>query len=199
MTLHRFYLNPIDKESGERRLEPFLYAFTTDDELADKFLRSRNEDLFVYMHDKVTKEQYFDMRHKFHHKELTKTQFKTRSTLDECKMSKVTMVVTQEEDMRVATYQEDLLVHLKVADFMFENPQVLSLEVNKALNALGFFSIYRWLYNLQYLHKDLDPLFAGVGLAGVLGTEEEYREFFENFDYDELEIFLTLYGNTIRG
>lgn len=184
--LHRFYL--YDKRHEENRLNPFLYAYTKDAELSAGFMQSRNSNLFIYKHSIEPYRAIADIEHRHPSTRLRKTKLKSRSPEDPTKTIDVPIILTCDEEIKVISAHDDLYNIIGMGRCM-EDMTVLSTGLNLALKDLGYFDIYRYMSQMQYIDSDPSYFYAGVGMSPAV---------LASIVPDEFSIFMLLFGNTLK-
>lgn len=190
MELHRFYL--YDKTKEDNPMVPFLYAYTRDMELSNMFKLSRNPDIFIYKHSKEPIEVISNIEHNHSGTRLRRTKLKSRSDKDPTKTIDVPIVLTCEEEIKITAMQDDLFNIIGIKDCM-EDMTVLSTGLNRGLKMLGYFDIYRFMSQMQYIDSDLGYFYEGIGRS--FGMEPNPLI---NIIPDEFSLFMLMFGNTLR-
>lgn len=191
--LHRFYL--FDRKKEDNPMVPFLYAYTNDSDISKIFRATRNPDLFIYKHSKEPIDVVADIEHKHPGIRLRQTKLKSRSPEDPTKTVDVPIVLTCEEELKVVAVQDDLY-NIVGARKCMEDMTVLSTGLNYALKMLGYFDIYRFMCQMQYIDTKLSYFYEGVGtIYGMDGMEPGPLP---NIIPDEFSVFMLLYGNTLK-
>lgn len=198
-TLHRFYL--YDKKKNGNSMQPFLYAYTKDDDIAAEFKQARNPDLFIYKHSKESIDVISDIE--FHHPEirLRKTALKTRSPKNPSKTTDIPMVLTCDEERNVVSAHDNIYNLIGIKSCMHDMT-VLSTGLNHALKDLQYFSIFRYMSQMQYIDATLGHFYDGVdgvdmGRFGSLYGMEPGP--LPEIIADEFSVFVFMYGRTLRG
>ena len=189
--LHRFYL--YDKTKEENSMVPFLYAYTRSDELSREFKQTRNSNLFIYKHSKESIDVVADIEFRHPGIRLRKTCLKSRSPKDPTKTIPVPIVLTCEEELKVTAVQDDLFNIINAKSCM-EDMTILSTELNYALKELGYFDIFRFLSQMQYIDTELSYFYGGVSRFDGLEPENSLP----NIIPDEFSLFMLMYGNTLK-
>lgn len=193
--LHRFYM--YDKKKENNSMQPFLYAYTRDDAISAEFKRTRNPDLFIYKHSKEPIDIIADIE--FHHPgiRLRKTSLKTRSPKDPSKLVPISMVLTCEEERNVISAQDNLYNLIGIKSCM-DDMTMLCNGLNHALKDLQYFSIFRYMSQMQYIDANLSHFYDGVGRDGIYQVYGMEPGPLPNIISDEFSVFIFMYGNTLR-
>lgn len=189
LELHRFYL--YDKTKEENSMVPFLYAYTRSDSISKEFKQMRNPNLFIYKHSKEPIDVIANIE--LHHPgiRLRRTKLKSRSPEDPTKTTEIPMVLTCEEEIKVAAIQDDLYNVIGIKKCM-EDLSMLSTGLNRALKDLGYFDIFRFMSQMQYIDKELCYFYDGINTVGLEPNP------LPNITPDEFSLFMLMYGNTLR-
>lgn len=193
-----FYFRDLKEE---RRLEPILYAYTNDIDYAKRFEEVRDMKKFQRVDREISKDEFKDFVHQYSYQKLTKTAFITKDKEFPTKETKVEMICTWEEENSVII-QSDESVFQFFKDMMF-NPFLLSKKLNKVLFTLGFFTIYQYLYQNMYIFEPLKKdyyrgVFRDDNADMASGDFDKESVVSQMVKADQLEMFLYLYGGTIK-
>ena len=192
MIIYIFYFK--DKDDN-RELEPFLYAYTGNKDLANRFMEFRDMSKFRLVKREISQNQYNDFSRQYPSQQLTKTKFLTKSD-DTMGKSYVEIVCTWDEEKNSIMNSDDTVFTL-FKDKMF-NPRLLSLDLKIDLHKLGFFTIYQYLYQQMYIYEPLlDPEFSGIFSADIIAGDI-IKPLPNNLKTDEFEMFMYLYNGTIK-
>jgi len=188
----KLYVYYFADKNAEERIEPFLYAYTNDKELADKFEDTRDMNKFILKtKDNIKKKHMLEIAHTHSRHQLVKTYFDTKDMDDPTKIIKVPLVCTWEEEETVFI-KSDQISYI-FSKYMF-NPVALNLKLQKSLNTLGYFQMYNFLYNNFLVSEELtDDLYRGIFHAS---NEDDELPLLQ-FKIDYLAFFYYLYGGTM--
>lgn len=193
MKLHLFYFKDTN---DNRKLEPILYAYTNNKEYAERFMEFRDMKKFYHTTRDISKNQYKDFSHQYTNQQLTKTKFKTKTNDVTTKISYIEIVCTWDEEKNSIISSDETIFTL-CKNKMFD-PSLLTMELKSDLYKLGFFTIYQQLYNQMYIYEPLvGPEYSGVfNSDGVFGDMNHTS--LVSIEADQLEMFMMLYGGTIK-
>lgn len=195
MKIYMFYFRDND---DNRKLVPFLYAYTNDKSYAERFKEFRNMNKFLCVERDLDKDQYKEFNHQYPSQQLTKTKLMTKDNEFPTKKSFVEMICTWDEEKSVILESEDS-VFMLFKDIMF-NPSLFSMDIKSALFKIGFFTIYQYLYSNMYIFESLD----GAEYMGIFNKDSIAGDFvrpvinMQDVKADQLAMFLYLYGGTIN-
>ena len=192
MKIYLFYFK------GNNLETPHLYAFTNNEEYYERFKESRNMGKFKIVKRNISKREFMEFASKAPSQQLTKTELKTKNKYFPTKADKVEIVCTWGEEKQIIV-DGDEGVYLICKDKIF-NPSILSMKMKKDLYKLGFFTIYQYLYQCQYIYEPLE----GEEYSGIFFRDALYGDFIhevqnpQNIKPDQLELFMYLFGGTIE-
>jgi hypothetical protein len=183
MKIYLFYFR--DK-NDKRNLEPILYAYTNDEELAEGFRNFRDMKKFLETERDLSKDQYKDFQRTYPSNQLTLSELDTKDPDNIDKKIKIPMILTWQEEKSVLLKGEE--TYSTFFQKCIFNPYMFDLKIQKSLYQLGFFSIYQWLYSNMYIYEPLNQdLYSGV-------FSEKLSRGYEDDSYNELQIELDSFG-----
>ena len=165
-------------------LTPFLYAFTNKEYLIKSFKEERKSSLFHIVKREMEKDDEFKEFQQIHHRlELGRRGFYTSSPISLGSKEIVYLTATQEEEDSVSVRSDSIVFELgkNITDFSCS----FNKELTMALANLYYYEIKSFCEASEY---DL--------------SEGEFTSYIENkitnASFDELEVFISLYGNTLK-
>lgn len=196
MKLVLFYFSdPKEK----RRLDPFLYAYSTDKELIKRFKETRNMKKFLTTSKEVTKDELFEFTHQYPNYQLKKVTFRTKEEGSNIGTTIDVVCTWDEEKNTVLSSENDFFTNFK--DKLFD-PYMYSDYVKGILYKLGFFTMYNWLYNGLYLNDSdyypesqcfEDSTFISGDLSNIKSPINGVK-----ISIDQFQVFMMMYGQTMR-
>ena len=185
MTAYLFYA----KHKGFDSVGLIGYTFSKSE--AKKYMKNRNPEV-VYM--KVVKhvDEDYELELKRRHPSLRlhEASFYTKGK-GLLRKDKVSFVCSFEEELQVGAFQENICMMLEKC---LTDVSMLKEEYRDALSTLlydQFFHFYKEKKVMDQMYSDDFNNFEGV-------SEFAYSEFQSRFSFDELAIFISLFGHTMR-
>lgn len=192
-TLHLFY--QVRSADGTRLSSADLYAFTTDTEMADEFIRTRSRTVFYHKEEKFqNKSDYLHfVRYSSHQptakgfdsKRLVRTVFNTRAEPFSNQVKRLPIVVTAFEEFKIFT-ESDKIMQLLSQRATF-NLQCVKNEYIKSLYNILYFQSY-WSASISYDDPSPRYFYFYSGLQTDLGLKSG------SFHVDEYKLFMFLFG-----
>ena len=174
-------------------LEPSLYAYTNEKELIDNFKKERNMDRFtIITHDEddmigdVTIKNY--LAKKYSKLRLVKRTLSTYTGNDFHVEDKVTITITDEEDWKVFKTSSNIVdefVKIVKDVFIFRNS--FNHKIKDALKILQFYVVCDYALEKLIINSDYGDIYS-----------DNYFKDTGFFKPDDLNIFISLYGNTLK-
>lgn len=177
-TVYRFYIDmgkakQLSKKElmhMETKNRHVLYAWTEKDKVAERFIKERNMDMFTLRKSKMTKREIVEYGNKNRTTEISEHEFLTCRNRFKNKWKSVEVLTTWSERENVLTTVDLGLSEQELC----QNYRILKNKYIDALNKL----VYVPNYDLVY------------------GLNEDYC--LPDIQYDELNLFINLYGNTMK-
>lgn len=158
-------------------LMPFLYAYTHKKYLKELFEEERDMSLFSITKKDIEKDEYAKFKKEHSSLELGRRGFYTKSDDDSLSGKEVVYITaTSSEEMDV--YVKTDKVFLELGRFIVHEAEIMNDDIKEALMILYYFDVMRFNSELEMLHFDPHPI--------------------QNFNVDELAVFLYLFGNTLK-
>ena len=161
-------------------------------------METRRHGLFSVVNRVLSLDQYRKFSSTYGSQRLVVGRFKTKGEDNEKKTLEI-VCTADEEFQTIAKQDTDFLDIFRSVMF---NPIVLKRSLQLDLYKLGFFKTYQMLYNLQYVFTPLDyPEYDGVFSkdGGFTGAYEDPLGLPSFGDMDEFQVFMQLYGGTMKG
>ena len=166
-----------------RLAEPFLYAFTDNPDYLKNFKSTRNMKFFCVNTEEMDKREFMMFADKEGYgKKLCLRTYKTKADEDSIKPYKrINLIVTEDEDIKTSMHVDGILEELAkyTCDMSFLENKYL-----KALHQLYFFDVFVWNKEAEVL-----PFYDGI--------KENSFDRIDELQFDQLEVFLFFFGNTM--
>ena len=188
MTLHLFYR--IYKGFTQDKLP--LYAYTDDDEYAEKFIAQRNMDVFYYRKEKITKDRMKELEQKYRNRRLSYGTFLTRNDnpLALRKTKKVQVLCTWEEEESVISNTERFWKENKR---MLMDCSMLKDKYILMLTKLLYIDFYIFYVERELCLKSsfYEPyVYSNYGPSNIFVEEMDCTGLGKKFVYDDFQVFL---------
>lgn len=190
---YRIYLN--NRDRGPDFLTPVLYAFTDNKSYYKKFKEFRNMELFSVIKEKMSEEDYDMLKHLNHKLELKEIILKTRKPNTINTVSEIRIVGTRREEFEtmigIETIFETISKHMKFPIECFNE------KYRELLSELGYRELFNWS---RAIYPDFDNPYNEFDsiIYDEKGNAEVGSSLSAIFDVDEFEIFLKLFGGTLK-
>ena len=171
-------------------LTPRLYAFTEDKNMAKRFMNQRKESMFICKKKELTKNELNELKLK-HGSSLLLRERGFKTEIDGIK-SVTMIIVTEEEDMKVHLYGDDIL-----AKELSKKIDPVSITFNgkllKALDECMYFYFMKSIFHENYVYQESIMDF----LAGI-DQDEPIEYILYKYHIDELALFIKLFGYMMK-
>jgi len=186
MTIHMFYKYPPDGFVQQ----PVLYAWTTDKSIRDRFMKERDMTKFKYVKEKLSGKKevslFKDTYHKFY---LNVFGLYTKSPITSNKTRASVLGTVEEENRTIIDC--DKIVFNELKDKLIDS-KILKSKYIKALDTLLYYKFY--IYFKRQNENEMDDWYSAYGPSKSFVN----MELIEGHGYDELRVFLKLFGNTFK-
>ena len=185
MKFHVFYLKEKDRQA-------YLYAYTDEKRLAQRFMDERDPEKFIYKEIKLNKEEGKRFQVRYSAACLGMRGFYTKNPLDSSKKTTRRVCCTAHEEETVVLGEDKIWEGLE--DIWFD-PTIFKEKYFKALETLLFMKYFLFykVKTVENADSYLKPYMEG---KMIMYEDDPYSRDF--FHLDELMVFVDMYGYTFR-
>ena len=172
-------------------LTPALYAYTNNKQYHNKFEKERNNEIFIVKEKEVTKQDFYNFSARHSNLNLKSCLFETYTEEEDgYKRNIVELVCTYNEESSVILNFE--YINKEVAKATSEVAMSFNNEVMSALNKLYYYDFLKQkMYNEDYINMlEYNKTYLD-GINNMSDTPFGYS-------YDYLNIFIKMYGYTLK-